>query len=212
MTSITYPTITAPSLCTENLALTSTMTIQAVLTTGSNNYGFSNVIGNFPLTAALVIPTTCTSGNGTALTATGYPTTVNYYIGDTLSIPAILAPFTACTGCSYSGSLSTEAASDLTLAFVSATSVSTFSTPTITRDGTSLNFYIVGTAPTGSSSPCGEYFLQTIINILNPLIVHTAIANITYLLNSAVMYIQFTPFTNNKGITGDPKIAITYVL
>ena len=181
----------------------------ASITTTSNTYNFVNELPSFPATPAA---SACSSGNGTARSYTGYPASVNYYIGDTLSITGTIAPLTACTGCTYSASLSTEAASDLTLTFVSATYVSTFSTSTITRDGTSINLYIVGTAPSGSSSPCGEYFLQTIINIFNPLILPTAIADITYLLNSAVMYIPFTAFTNDKGITGDPKLAITYVL
>ena len=162
MTTYPYISITAPSSCTENNPSTSAMSLQTVLTGGTLNYGF---FSGYP---AVVTPVTCTSGNGTALTLTGYPTLVNYYIGDALTIPGTIAPFTACTGCTYSVSLSTEAASDLTLTFAAVTYVSTFSTPTITRDGTSINLYIVGTAPTGSSSPCGEYFLQTVINIFNP--------------------------------------------
>ncbi len=60
---------------------------------------------------------------------------------------------------------------------------------------------------------CPYYYHAIQLNVYDPKILTSTIPRIIYNVGSGTLNVAaFTPFTNNKGITGDTKLTIHYQL
>jgi len=121
-------------------------------------------------------------------------------------------PLSACLGvtCSYLATLGTTAA-DLTYTFDQLTNTMSFQTATTSKDGQTLTVSMIVVTPPSLLTPCGWTYSHMTLKLYNPSTVPSVISTITYNLGDPFVPVTVTAFTNNKGITGDPKLSINYV-
>ena len=86
----------------------------------------------------------------------------------------------------------------------------TFKTETDSRDGQVITVMMISIPPGSLISPCGYFYYYYNINLIKPLIIPVAIPGIVYQLSDPQLDIVLPTFSNDKAITGDPKLEIQY--
>lgn len=78
--------------------------------------------------------------------------------------------------------------------------------------GTTISLYLVAFLQSQTNSLCAQIYTMAKITIKKPSIVTTTVANMFYTIGEAAVSQTFTAFSNDLGITGDPKLVVQYSL